>query len=101
MHNGLVLIVVACPCALIISTPVTYVAGLAATAQRGILIKGGAHLEALGLLKTICFGEFIMSPVKLSFFRCLTSYFLAHSNRQNWNFDPRQLCFAVDHSNWD
>jgi Cd2+/Zn2+-exporting ATPase len=43
--NGLVLIVIACPCALIISTPVTYVAGLAATAQRGILIKGGAHLE--------------------------------------------------------
>ena len=57
-HNGLVLIVVACPCALIISTPVTYVAGLAATAQRGVLIKGGAHLEALGLLKTICFGTF-------------------------------------------
>ena len=56
-NNGLVLIVVACPCALIISTPVTYVAGLAATAQRGVLIKGGAHLEALGLIKTICFDK--------------------------------------------
>lgn len=56
-HNGLVVIVVACPCALIISTPVTYVAGLAATAQRGVLIKGGAHLEALGLTKTICFDK--------------------------------------------
>lgn len=56
-HNGLVLIIVACPCALIISTPVSYVAGLAATAQRGIIIKGGAHLEALGLVKKIAFDK--------------------------------------------
>lgn len=56
-NNGLILIVVACPCALVISTPVSYVAGLAATAQRGILIKGGAHLEALGLVKEICFDK--------------------------------------------
>lgn len=56
-HNGLVLVVVACPCALIISTPVTYVAGLAATAQKGILIKGGAFLEALGQVSHICFDK--------------------------------------------
>mmetsp|Transcript_12962 Transcript_12962/g.18104 ORF Transcript_12962/g.18104 Transcript_12962/m.18104 type:complete len:1240 (-) Transcript_12962:140-3859(-) len=56
-HNGLVLIIVACPCALIISTPVSYVAALAATAQRGIVIKGGAHLEALGLVKKIAFDK--------------------------------------------
>jgi Cd2+/Zn2+-exporting ATPase len=55
--NGLILIVVACPCALIISTPVSYVAGLAATAQKGILIKGGATLEALGFVKNICFDK--------------------------------------------
>lgn len=55
--NGLILIVVACPCALIISTPVAYVAGLAAAAQRGILIKGGAYLEALAQVKYICFDK--------------------------------------------
>jgi len=56
-HNGLVLLVIACPCALIISTPVTYVAGLAAAAQRGILIKGGTHLETLGMVKKIAFDK--------------------------------------------
>lgn len=42
---GLITIVIACPCALIISTPVTYVAGIAAAAQKGIVVKGGAHFE--------------------------------------------------------
>jgi len=54
---GLITIVIACPCALIISTPITYVAGLAATAQRGIIVKGGAHLEALGRVKKIAFDK--------------------------------------------
>lgn len=57
-YKALVLLVIACPCALVISTPVTVVSGLAAAARRGILIKGGIHLErareltALGLDKT-------------------------------------------------
>jgi Cd2+/Zn2+-exporting ATPase len=55
--NALILIVIACPCALTISTPVTYAAGLAATAQRGIVCKGGATLEALGNVQTIIFDK--------------------------------------------
>jgi len=55
--NGLIVVVIACPCALTISTPVTYAAGLAATAQRGIIVKGGARLEALGSVKTIVFDK--------------------------------------------
>ncbi|MFT3776915.1 MAG: heavy metal translocating P-type ATPase [Ottowia sp.] len=52
-YKALVLLVIACPCALVISTPVTVVSGLAAAARRGILIKGGACLEQARLLKTI------------------------------------------------
>eukprot|EP00536_Pseudo-nitzschia_multiseries_P007129 jgi/Psemu1/194836/e_gw1.163.102.1 len=55
--RGLSLVVIACPCALVISTPISYVAGLAATSQNGVLIKGGAHLEALGQIRHVCFDK--------------------------------------------
>lgn len=52
-YKALVLLIIACPCALVIATPVTIVSGLAAAAQRGILIKGGAYLEQARRLKAI------------------------------------------------
>ena len=52
-HTALVLLVVACPCALVISTPITYVCALALSARKGILVKGGSHLETLGRLRTL------------------------------------------------
>jgi len=53
VYKALVLLVIACPCALVISTPVTVVSGLAAAARRGILIKGGIYLEEARKLKAI------------------------------------------------
>ena len=53
IYKALVLLVIACPCALVISTPVTVVSGLAAAARRGILIKGGVHLEGARKIKVI------------------------------------------------
>lgn len=53
VYRALVLLVVACPCALVISTPVTLVSGLAAAARKGILVKGGAYLESGHKLRVI------------------------------------------------
>ncbi len=53
IYRALVLLVIACPCALVIATPVSVVSGLAALAKRGVLVKGGTHLESLGRLQAV------------------------------------------------
>jgi len=56
-QKAVILLVAAAPCALIISLPITMAAGIAGAGKHGILIKGGAHLEHLGVIKTIAFDK--------------------------------------------
>lgn len=57
IYTGLVMLVIGCPCALVISTPVSIVSGMAAATKSGILIKGGVFLEQGRLLRCIAFDK--------------------------------------------
>ncbi len=95
VYKALVLLVIACPCALVISTPVTIVSGLATAARHGILVKGGAFLEegrklkwlALDKTGTITHGK----PVETDFVVC------ASTPAEQCRFLAASLALRSDH----
>ena len=89
IYKALVLLVIACPCALVISTPVTVVSGLAAAARRGILIKGGVYLEGARKIKAIALdktGTITEGKPKL----------VATEFRDSEHSESQVLCWAAD-----
>ena len=57
LYRGLALLLIACPCALVLSTPAAIASGLAVGARRGLLIKGGSALETIGQVETVAFDK--------------------------------------------
>lgn len=57
LYQGLAVLIVGCPCALILSSPIALLAGMTRNAKKGVLVKGGVHLETLGRVRTIAFDK--------------------------------------------
>ncbi len=85
LYRGLAVLIIACPCALVISIPVTVVSGLARLAQLGVLVKGGAQRDRLADVNTVVFdktGTLTYGRPKVTDVRALTC---DHESAKRWS----------------
>ncbi|MDR2342825.1 MAG: cadmium-translocating P-type ATPase [Campylobacteraceae bacterium] len=100
-YKALVFLVISCPCALVVSIPLSFFAGLGGASKRGILIKGGNYLEALSHVNTVVFdktgtltkGEFGVSKIKPSsgFSEEELLFYAAHIE----SFSPHPIALSI------
>ena len=94
LYRALTMLVIACPCALVIATPVTVVSAISALARRGVLVKGGAFLESLGKVQVIAFdktGTLTHGRPELTAIACVDD--CCHEERQH---HPDVVCEHCD-----
>ncbi|MDR0407922.1 MAG: cadmium-translocating P-type ATPase [Campylobacteraceae bacterium] len=101
LYKALIFLVISCPCALVVSIPLSFFAGLGGASKRGILIKGGNYLEALSCVDTIAFdktgtltkGDFSVSKIKPSndFNKNELLFFAAHAE----SFSPHPIALSI------
>jgi len=91
-YRALVLLVIACPCAFVISTPVTIVSGLTSAARSGILIKGGRSLEEVGRLNTVAFDK----TGTITYGRPEVSEIITFDNRMKGDMELLQLAADLE-----
>ncbi|XSZ47230.1 HAD-IC family P-type ATPase [Francisella noatunensis] len=91
-YEALVILVIACPCALVISTPISIVSSLAKAARNGILIKGGEFIEIPAKLKAIAFDRLVTNARQFFITEIIVTQIILNNNRTHHSCKSLRFC---------